>query len=597
MPGPGHRGTGGLPEAWHAIGYAILRCAGGRRTGAEMGLVGPGDLALSPGEAAELLRGAGVALAADEVGLLHRRTEGWPAGLYLAALCLREGGSVARAAVSFGGDDRLVSEYLEAEFLSRISRRHREFLIRTAVLERMSGSLVESVLEVPGSATTLAELARSNLLLVPLDRRRRWYRYHHLFRDMLLAELERTEPGLVAVLRRRAARWCLRNDLAEEALQYSMAAGDVDAAAQLVENLSVPTIRQARVTTVRRWFRWLEDRSGIDGHPMLAVLALDLAVTAGRPVEAERWADVVDRWQYQDESRSEDPAVEAWAAMLRAVLCRHGVGRMRADADEAASRFAAAGMAAAAIPLAQGIARLLSGDLDGGDASFEEALGAEEDAGSPDVFAVILCERALVAMARRDWGRAGILAEQAGAVLRRAGREECYATSLVCAVQARAAVHGGDVEAARQQLVRAQRLRPLLTYAIPHLAVQARIELTRVHLALADLAGARTLMREIDELLRRRPDLGTLTDEAQAQRTRLSKQHGPNTPGASSLTAAELRILPLLATHLSGPEIAAELFLSPNTIKSQQMSLYRKLGVASRSQAVARSREVGLLEG
>jgi len=104
-------------------------------------------------------------------------------------------------------------------------------------------------------------------------------------------------------------------------------------------------------------------------------------------------------------------------------------------------------------------------------------------------------------------------------------------------------------------------------------------------------------MREIDELLRRRPDLGTLTDEAQALRTRLSKQHGPNTPGASSLTAAELRILPLLATHLSGPEIAAELFLSPNTIKSQQMSLYRKLGVASRSQAIARSREAGLLEG
>src|SRR6516225_8981279 len=487
--------------------------------------VGPGDLALSPGEAAELLRGAGVVLAADEVGVLHQRTEGWPAGLYL-----REGGSVARAAVSFGGDDRLVSEYLEAEFLSRISRRHREFLTRTAVLERMTGSLVESVLEVPGSATTLAELARSNLLLVPLDRRGRWHRYHHLFRDMLLGELERTEPGLVPVLRRRAADWCLRSDLAEEALQYSMAAGDVDAAAQLVENLSLPTIRQARVTTVRRWFRWLEDRGGLDGHPMLAVLALDLAVTAGRPVEAERWADVVDRWQYRDESWSEDPAVEAWAAMLRAVLCRHGVGRMRADADEAASRFAAAGMAAAAVPLAQGIARVLSGDLDGGDASFQEALGAEEDAGSPDVFAVTLCERALVAMARRDWGRAGILAEQAGAVLRRAGREECYATSLVCAVQARTAVHGGDVEAARQQLVRAQRLRPLLTYAIPHLAVQARIELTRVHLALADLAGARTLMREIDELLRRRPDLGTLTDEAQALRTRLSKQHGPNTP-------------------------------------------------------------------
>jgi LuxR family maltose regulon positive regulatory protein len=170
-------------------------------------------------------------------------------------------------------------------------------------------------------------------------------------------------------------------------------------------------------------------------------------------------------------------------------------------------------------------------------------------------------------------------------------------TSLVCAVQARAALHGGDVPAARQQLVRAQRLRPLLTYVIPHLAVQARIELTRAHLAVADLAGARTLMREIDELLKRRPDLGTLTGEAQALRARLSKERSPSVPGASSLTAAELRILPLLTTHLSGPEIAAELFVSVHTVKSQQASLYRKLGVASRSEAVARSREVGLLEG
>ena len=132
---------------------------------------------------------------------------------------------------------------------------------------------------------------------------------------------------------------------------------------------------------------------------------------------------------------------------------------------------------------------------------------------------------------------------------------------------------------------------------MPHLAVQARIELTRVHLALADLAGARTLMREVDELLQRRPGLGTLVGEAQALRARLSGERGPSIPGASALTAAELRVLPMLATHLSFPEIAAEMFLSPHTIKSQAMSIYRKLGVSSRSQAVARSRELGLLEG
>jgi LuxR family transcriptional regulator, maltose regulon positive regulatory protein len=132
---------------------------------------------------------------------------------------------------------------------------------------------------------------------------------------------------------------------------------------------------------------------------------------------------------------------------------------------------------------------------------------------------------------------------------------------------------------------------------VARLAVQARIALIRVHLALADIAGARTLMREIDAVLKRRPDLGTLADEAQALRSQLAQERAPGVPGVSSLTAAELRVLPLLATHLSFPEIGAEMFLSPHTVKSQAISIYRKLGASSRHQAVTRSRELGLLEG
>jgi LuxR family transcriptional regulator, maltose regulon positive regulatory protein len=158
-------------------------------------------------------------------------------------------------------------------------------------------------------------------------------------------------------------------------------------------------------------------------------------------------------------------------------------------------------------------------------------------------------------------------------------------------------MHRADVPAARRELVSAQHLRPLLTYALPHLAVQARIELARVDLALADQAGARTLMREIEDLLKRRPGLGTLADQAQALRAQLAGERGSNVPGASALTAAELRLLPLLPTHLSLPEIAEQMFLSHSTIKTEAMSVYRKLGVSSRSQAVARSRELGLLEG
>jgi LuxR family transcriptional regulator, maltose regulon positive regulatory protein len=559
--------------------------------------IGPKDLSLTSDEASSLFRNADVALGEDEVAELHQRTEGWPAGLYLAALYLREGGPLAGAAVSFGGDDRLVSEYMESEFLSRISRRQRAFLTRTAVLEGMSGPLCDAVLEVSGSAVALAELARSNLLLVPLDRRGQWYRYHHLFRDMLLAELERLEPGLIPVMRRRAAGWCLRNGLTEEALEYSIAAEDADQVAGLAEKLAVPAHRQGRVTTIQRWFRWLEGRGEIEGHPMVAVLAALLSALTGRPVEAERWAGVVDRWQYGDPARPDDPSAEAWGALLRAFLCRHGVKQMRADADEAMQKFAAGNFVTPAPAILQGIARVLSGDLDGGDASLEDGVSVGKEVGALEDVALALCERSLAAMAGGEWDRAEALAGQAAAALHRAGIEESYATPLVSAVQARTAMHRGDVPAARQHLVTGQRLRHLLTYALPYFAVQARIELARVHLALADLAGARTLMWEIDELLRRRPGLGNLAGEARALQTQLSKERGPSAPGASALTGAELRLLPLLSTHLSFPEIAAQIFLSRNTVKSEAMSIYRKLGASTRSQAVARSRELGLLEG
>ena len=186
---------------------------------------------------------------------------------------------------------------------------------------------------------------------------------------------------------------------------------------------------------------------------------------------------------------------------------------------------------------------------------------------------------------------------RARAALRRAGIEESYATPLVCAALARTALHRGDIPAARRELVSAQRMRHELTWALPHLAVQARIQLARACIALTDLAGARTLTREIDELLRHRPGLGTLAGEAEALRAQLSKLRGPDAPGASALTAAELRLLPVLATNLSFPQIAEQMSLSRHTVKAEATSIYRKLGASSRNQAIMRARDVGLLDG
>jgi LuxR family transcriptional regulator, maltose regulon positive regulatory protein len=397
--------------------------------------------------------------------------------------------------------------------------------------------------------------------------------------------------------RRRATDWCLRNDLPEEALEYSIAARDVETAARLVEQLWVPVCQQGRYTALQRWIQWLDDRGGVEAHPMAALAASVVSAATGQPAEAERWAEWVDRRAGQGASWPYDAPTRAFPAVLRAFLCRRGVEQMLADADEAACRFAAQGIMIPVIALLQGIALVLSGDLDGGDAYLEAATSAGEQAGGTDVLAIALAERSLVAMAGGNWNRADGLTGQAFAVLRRGRIGDSYATPLVCAVQARAFLHHGDISAARQELVSAQRKRPVLTYALPYLAVQARIELARAHLALADLAGARTLMREIDDLLKRRPSLGTLVGEAATLQAQLANERGSIVPGASALTAAELRLLPLLSTHLPLHEIAAELFLSPHIVRTQAKSIYRKLGASSRSQASTLAGELQLLEG
>jgi LuxR family transcriptional regulator, maltose regulon positive regulatory protein len=560
--------------------------------------IGPGDLSLNLGEAAALLHNAGVALGEDDVAALYHRTEGWPTGLYLAALYLREGGPLSSAAVSFGGDDRLVSEYLESEFLSRISASQRAFLTRTAVLDRMCGPLCDAVLEADGSAAILANLERSNLLLVPLDRRGEWYRYHHLFRDMLLAELHRLEPGLIPVLHRRAAEWYERGGAPGEALEYWMKAGDADAAARLVGMLAFPSYQRGRAVTVERWFSWLEAHGAMDSHLAVAVLAALVSALTGKPAAAERWAAIAERGAAAAGGLDGSPSVEPWLALLRALLCRDGVDRMQADAELAATTLPAASVWRAAPILLLGLAHLMAGDADRADALFEDGAAEGRAAGGMIGACLALAQRSLLAIASGGWDLAGRHLSEARAVAREANLEDYPPVALLYAVAARIALHQANLPGTREELTRAQRLRPGLTYALPHLAVQTRLELARCHVALADFAAARTLLRETDEILRRRPGLGAFARQAEDLRMQLSRAEGtPAALAASALTAAELRLLPMLATHLSFPEIGAEMFLSRNTIKSQANAIYRKLGASTRSQAVTHSRELGLLEG
>ena len=199
--------------------------------------IGAGDLRLRPEEAATLLRNAGVDLDDAAVAELVERTEGWPAGLYLAALSLQAGSVGAHGVGAFGGNDRFVADYLRSELLARLTDEEVRFLTRTSVLDRMCGGLCDAVVARHDSARVLVALERRNRFLVPLDRSRTWYRYHHLFRDLLRGELAFREPEIACELNRRAMAWCETNGLAEQALHYAHEAGETDTATRLIEQL------------------------------------------------------------------------------------------------------------------------------------------------------------------------------------------------------------------------------------------------------------------------------------------------------------------------------------------------------------------------
>jgi LuxR family maltose regulon positive regulatory protein len=555
--------------------------------------IGPSDLALDDDEAVSLLRAVGVELQDARVTDIVRRTEGWATGLYLAGLSIRSGGGRERVE-PFTGQDRFVADYLWSEILSGLPAKDLRFLTRTSVLDRMCGSLCDVVADTRGSARTLERLMNASLFLVPMDGHREWYRYHPLFRDVLLAELERREPGAAPELRGRAAGWHEENGLLDEAVEYRLWASDVERAAAMVATLAIPMYRVGRAATVRRWIDWFEARGAVADHAPLAIVAAWICALTGDAAGAVRWTDAAEHATFDGPMPDGTPSFTPWLRTLQAARCAHGVVRMRADAARALEELPPTSFWHPTALVLLGMAETLSGGSEA-EVHLAEAAEAAEAAASHPTTVFSLGGLALTASSRGDWDAAEAAIDRARLLIDRVGLDGYLITILAHAVGARLAIRRGDLEQARADLLRAQRLRPLLTHALPWLAVQVRLELIHAHLSLADPVGARTLLREIGDIQRRHADLGMLGERVEEVRNLLASMPG-GPVGVSALTAAELRLIPYLYTYLSFREIAQRLFISPNTVKSEAVSLYRKLGVSSRSAAMARAEELGLIQ-
>ena len=576
-------------RSWPGSSFARMRSDGSVLE------VGPKDLAMNDRETALLLKSMGIPVSQPTVAALTLATEGWPVGVYLAALAWRDTPDDTLAAPRFSGDDQFMMEYVWSEFLSHRSPEDVRFLEETAVLDRMSGPLCDAVLGRAGSAEVLRSFESENLLLTPLDRRREWFRYHGLFREALLNRLQLRDPDLVREVRQRASDWCQDNDLLEESVGYALAANDADLVARRLTDLASPMWAAGRAVTVERWFDWLDAHGPPDPYPPAAVQWAWIRALTGHPADAERWAAAAERASFDGILPDGSSSIASWLALLRSLLCRDGIDQMADDARIALEGLSNGSQLRATAVLLLGISQKLAGDAEAADASMEDAAELGDRYGAAPTVSTALAERSVLAMERGDWADARTYAQAARKVVEEGGLRDYMTSILAYAAVARVGLHEGNVSQAKRDLARASRLRPLTSRAVPHLAIQARLELARAHLTLADPAAARLLLREVGDLLRRRPALGVLAQEAEDLRIQLRAISG-GAPGASTLTTAELKLLPFLPTYFSFRQIGEQMHLSPHTVKTQAISVYRKLGVTSRGEAIERAIALGLLD-
>ena len=546
-------------------------------------------LAMTRSEAVALLSTAGVELGPEQALQLTRRTEGWPAGLYLAALSLRSQESHPGDADAFAGDDRFVSEYVREEILSGLSRREVEFLIRSSVLTRLSAPLCDAVLECRGSGDMLARLARSNAMLVPLDRNDCSYRYHHLFADVLGSELRRREPERRAHLHGRASDWFEAHGDLDAAIDHAIEAHDVPRAGRLLWD-SVPRHvgrgNEAFIGTHLSRFSPEE----LARTPYLALAGAGRCFATGDLCEADRLTSLAEAVAGRDDG------VRAGVAMMRAGSARMGITRMGSDASLAHRLLDANSPWRPLCLLFEGVARHLAGDRDAARQRLQD--GAHRFAVSaPSFQALCLAQLGLIAAEAGDPERAAALVGRATAQVERCDLRDCSSMALVLAVSAAVGAERGRIQAARRDSEHALGLLAGMTDPSPWYEAECHLTLARAALQLNELTAARDRLEIAASVVARTPGPGLLAAWLRETQAALEAALGTTAAIDWSLTAAEVRVLGHLPSHLSLREIADALYVSPNTVKTHARGIYRKLEVSTRGSAVDRARGAGLLPG
>jgi LuxR family maltose regulon positive regulatory protein len=556
--------------------------------------VGPDDLAMSPDDAALLFDNLGISVDGSRVETLVRRTEGWPGGLHLAALAMAQRGEADDAILT--GQDRLVGDYLVEEVLSGLPERTVSFLERSAVLDRMSAARLDELLDDDRAAPVLESLDRAgNMFLVPIDRKGEWYRYHHLFREMLRARLQRGDPDTAQRLEARASRLLEQAGDVDGALRHAAEAGETARVADLILRHASQLVFQGEVARLGRRL----DLLGQDGIGHLQAAALAWAwygIAIGDRQLVQRAVLAAERLPGGGPLADGSPSLEVAVAMIKTVTALDGVPGVIRDSELVRT---AGGPATnpwwAFATVARGTALSMRGNLDDAQDLFLKALPYIVDA--PAIESVTNAHLALIALRRGRRAEADQLATVALRIAERHNLEGVTLMVPVFAVGSLVAARHGRPDQARGAATVTQALLGRLDGLSPRTELLAYLLLAEAATALDHPADARELAEHASRARARDGSANYLNELLDLLHEQLATGTLGRAPAHESLTPAELRVLAFLPTHHSMQDIADQLLVSRNTVKTHLIAIYRKLGVSSRGHAVLAAQRRGLLPG
>jgi LuxR family transcriptional regulator, maltose regulon positive regulatory protein len=574
-----------------AIGLAALRPRGALTE------LRTRELAFTSDEARELLAGrADLGLDSRQIEFLRERTEGWPAALYVAALWLRSVDDPSQALLEFTGKHPYITEYLSHEVLSVLDPDHRSFLLSVAVLGCFTAELCDAVIGCSDSAQLITELEESNMFVSGLEHGE-WFHVHRLFAEFAASRLESDRPGAVTQIHRRAATWLGSRGMYVEAATHAALAADHDVVAKILSTSHLALIRSGRAGTLLRFARTLPDETLL-AHPTLAAGTAAAATLTGRhTLERRRLIQLASRGIVRDSRRS-GPYASALLATVRAAGIDNGVAQAVRDGREAVALSVGDAEDDVLVAALAALARALyfAGDLDH---ALDVALrGAERPSSTQRTPGHAMAQATLALIAadqdRPDSARSH--AEHARAIVGSITSSRSWLGGNAAVATGAALACGNDLPHAEHEFAVAETLLSDEVASIHHAHVLMTLADVRCRRGRIDEAAA-TLRQARDEIAEL-SDTGSLPAMAARADRRLGVARQQATHGdiVELPSTAEIAVLRLLSTDLSVREIAAELFLSTNTVRSHTRSLYRKLGVNSREAAVARTEALKLLD-